>query len=213
MKIITIGRDDNCNIVIEDAMISRRHAVVRLHPTGRIELIDHSQNGTSVNGVKVGNGKIVRIKRGDSVVFAGNKPLDWKDIPDPSKPLKIALWSIVTVVAAILLLWAFIAVRDAIETRNEPPTPEIIDIPGNKVEVVQQDTVRPKEDKPEKVAIKSVTTGIPQELTDQHNRELKRKEREKKDQERKKSGEQTDKKNKEKKGENDSKKDGRKIFM
>lgn len=34
MKIITIGRGDDCDIIIEDPMMSRRQAVMRLYPTG-----------------------------------------------------------------------------------------------------------------------------------------------------------------------------------
>lgn len=118
MKIITIGRSDNCDIVIEDPMISRRHAVLRLHPSGRIEIIDYSQNGTSVNGVKIANDKIIRIKRGDSVTFAGTKPLDWSAVTDPSKPFKITLWCVGVIVAVILLIWAFISVRDAVQAHT-----------------------------------------------------------------------------------------------
>lgn len=38
MKVITIGRDPECNIVLDDNLISRRHAVLRLHGTGKIEI-------------------------------------------------------------------------------------------------------------------------------------------------------------------------------
>ena len=49
MKVITIGRDPECNIVLDDNLISRRHAVLRLHGTGKIEIIDYSSNGTFID--------------------------------------------------------------------------------------------------------------------------------------------------------------------
>ncbi len=167
MKIITIGRSDNCDIAIEDPMISRRHAVIRLHPSGRIEIIDYSQNGTSVNGVKIANGKVIRIKRGDSVTFAGTKPLDWKDVPDPSKPLKIALWAGVAIVAACLLLWAFISVRNAVESRSAATETEIIESTLTPASPAPQDSTRNDGKKAGKESGEYLTPGIPKSIKDQ----------------------------------------------
>lgn len=99
MKVITIGRDDSCDILLDDPNISRRHAVLRLHPTGRIEIIDYSRNGTSVNGIRLGNEKLTRITRKDSITFAGVKSLDWSKIPDPSRPVRLAVIIACAVVA------------------------------------------------------------------------------------------------------------------
>lgn len=126
MKIITIGRGDDCDIIIEDPMMSRRQAVMRLYPTGKIEIIDYSRNGTSVNGVKLVPEKLTRIKRGDAVTFAGTKSLDWKEIPDVSKPFRIAMWSVAGVVALVLILWAVMAVNRAVRS----------DVPVDAVETV-----------------------------------------------------------------------------
>lgn len=126
MKIITIGRGDDCDIIIEDPMMSRRQAVMRLYPTGKIEIIDYSRNGTSVNGVKLVPEKLTRIKRSDAVTFAGTKSLDWKEIPDVSKPFRIAMWSVAGVVALVLILWAVMAVNRAVRS----------DVPVDAVETV-----------------------------------------------------------------------------
>lgn len=126
MKIITIGRGDDCDIIIEDPMMSRRQAVMRLYPTGKIEIIDYSRNGTSVNGVKLVPEKLTRIKRGDAVTFAGTKSLDWKEVPDVSKPFRIAMWSVAGVVALVLILWAVMAVNRAVRS----------DVPVDAVETV-----------------------------------------------------------------------------
>lgn len=81
MKIITIGRETNNDIVIDDPKISRRHAVLRIHPFGKTEIVDYSMNGTSINGVKIAKEVPTRVKRSDSVSFAGIKNLDWERIP------------------------------------------------------------------------------------------------------------------------------------
>jgi pSer/pThr/pTyr-binding forkhead associated (FHA) protein len=51
MKILTIGRDESCNIVLSDSTVSRRHAILKIHATGKMEIISMGQNGTFVNGV------------------------------------------------------------------------------------------------------------------------------------------------------------------
>ena len=50
MKVISIGRGEDCNIVLPENVISRRHAILKIHATGKMELIDMGQNGTFVNG-------------------------------------------------------------------------------------------------------------------------------------------------------------------
>ena len=39
MKILTIGRDESCNIVLSDSTVSRRHAILKIHATGRWRLL------------------------------------------------------------------------------------------------------------------------------------------------------------------------------
>lgn len=113
MKIVTIGRGEDCNIRIEDPMVSRRHAVLRIHPGGKIEIIDYSANGTTVNGVRIGSEVLTRIKRGDAVTFAGVQKLDWKQIPNPARPIRIA---IIAVIALIALIAAVFGVKALIDT-------------------------------------------------------------------------------------------------
>lgn len=50
---VTVGRREDCDIVLSDSSISRRHARLELH-RGRYTIIDEgSTNGTWVNGVKI----------------------------------------------------------------------------------------------------------------------------------------------------------------
>jgi len=78
MKIITIGRDNSCDIVINNQRVSRIHANIfqdGLNYTYR----DMSTNGTLVNGVTVQRSDIY-IKFGDSVLLAGTIPLPWNKV-------------------------------------------------------------------------------------------------------------------------------------
>ena len=48
---LVIGRDDTCDLVLDDPKASRRHATLTTLPDGTTQLEDHnSTNGTYVNG-------------------------------------------------------------------------------------------------------------------------------------------------------------------
>ena len=70
MKILTIGRDESCNIVLSDSTVSRRHAILKIHATGKMEIISMGQNGTFVNGKKLEKGEEYPLQSEDQVVFA-----------------------------------------------------------------------------------------------------------------------------------------------
>jgi diguanylate cyclase (GGDEF)-like protein len=67
-KPLLIGRDaSSCDVVIDDAGISRQHARLQLNNRGRVEVFDlRSTNGTYINGKRVSNGT---MKPGDKVLF------------------------------------------------------------------------------------------------------------------------------------------------
>ena len=98
MKILSIGRGDNCNIYLDDQNISRRHAQLRIYATGRMEIVDYSQNGTFINNVRLQPNAPTPVKRDDVVSFAHTRLLDWNLVPDPLKP-----WRIGGIVAAVLV--------------------------------------------------------------------------------------------------------------
>ena len=66
MEKITIGRDDSCDIVINDSRVSRFHAEIEFDPTGTemtyYRFYDKSSNGTIVNG-KFIKGQSVEVYR------------------------------------------------------------------------------------------------------------------------------------------------------
>ena len=107
MKTITIGRDMNCDVYVDNRMISRRHAILRIHPTGKMELVDMSTNGTYVNGIRLSSNVPFPLKRKDIVSFAHVSQLDWKLIPNPFKWVKlglIALAAIAVVIAMVMIV-------------------------------------------------------------------------------------------------------------
>ena len=79
MKIYSIGRDINCNIVIDDNtdVISRRHATLNVSSSGKMTIVDQSHNGTYVNGIRIASNVPVPVTRKDNVSFAHVARLDW----------------------------------------------------------------------------------------------------------------------------------------
>lgn len=129
MKVITIGRDPECNIVLDDNLISRRHAVLRLHGTGKIEIIDYSSNGTFINGTRIVSNTPLKIHRKDAVSFAHAKTLDWSQIPDPSrKPRMIIL---IVFIASVLVTIAGIVVSHLPASKSDSSASQDIEVYEN----------------------------------------------------------------------------------
>ena len=85
-KIYTIGRDPQNDIVINDRtnVVSRSHATIKIDGS-KISIIDQSQNGTYVNGMRMASNQEFPVTRKDSISFANVAELDWSLIPDPRK--------------------------------------------------------------------------------------------------------------------------------
>lgn len=80
MKVITIGRSTQNDIVIQDDKVSRHHLQIILDDAGNYRLSDFgSLNGTYVNGNRV-TGE-VRLSAND-VVRIGNTTLPWRNYFD-----------------------------------------------------------------------------------------------------------------------------------
>ena len=123
MKTITIGRGDGANIIIDDEMISRRHAILKVYTFGKMELVDMGKNGTFVNGIKLRPNVPFPVSRKDTVSFAEVSTLDWSMVPDNSKYLKIAIAAI----ALLLLCLLVFALTGSCEGKKQPAAP--INIP------------------------------------------------------------------------------------
>ena len=68
MKVYSIGREEGCDIVIDDNsdVISRRHAVINVTSSGKMTIVDYSHNGTYVNGIRIASNVPVPITRKDN---------------------------------------------------------------------------------------------------------------------------------------------------
>lgn len=67
-----IGKSMRNDIQVNSQTASRYHATLKIDRQGRAWLQDHSKNGTTVNGQRIGTGQTVRVKRGDRVECGGN---------------------------------------------------------------------------------------------------------------------------------------------
>lgn len=103
MKVISIGRNPDCNIVYDDNMVSRRHALLKIYPTGKYEIVSTGTNGTKVNGNQITPNQPYPVKRGDSVTFAHVAQLDWRMVPDPLKPYKIGALAVLAALAIVAI--------------------------------------------------------------------------------------------------------------
>lgn len=115
MKTITIGRGPENMVTLNDAKTSRRHALLRCHSTGKMEIVDLSQNGTFVNGMKIPSNKPYPISRKDIVVFAHAETLNWDEVPNPYRFIKI---SALVFLLCIILLCAGIGLYSFIDSRR-----------------------------------------------------------------------------------------------
>lgn len=96
-----IGKDLRNYFQVAGDTVSRFHATVKQATDGKIYIIDHSKNGTTVDGNKIMPNNPTRIKK-SSVVACGNVPVDLSRLPWPTDVLKITLGTL----AGLLLLAA-----------------------------------------------------------------------------------------------------------
>ncbi len=82
---LTIGRGSECNVVINDASISRRHAQVLRQANGNYVQDLGSRNGTKVNGEPL---HAPRLLQAGDIVCVGNIRLEYKSLQsDPETPM------------------------------------------------------------------------------------------------------------------------------
>jgi pSer/pThr/pTyr-binding forkhead associated (FHA) protein len=67
---VSVGRKPDCNIVLADPNVSRKHAEIRPHGDGFILIDLGSTNGTKVNGVKIDQHP---LRDGDEISFGNTR--------------------------------------------------------------------------------------------------------------------------------------------
>lgn len=102
MKVYSIGRDTGCDIVINDNtnVVSRRHAILTVLPSGKMTIMDQSHNGTYVNGIRISPNVPVPVSRKDNISFAHVSRLDWNFVPNTFNAM---LYTIIGIVAVLLI--------------------------------------------------------------------------------------------------------------
>lgn len=105
-KVYTIGRDPQSDIVINDStdVVSRLHATIRIDGS-KTFLIDQSQNGTYVNGMRMSANEEIPVTRKDTISFANIAELDWSLLPDPKKD---QMKTVAIVIASLAIVAAIV---------------------------------------------------------------------------------------------------------
>lgn len=88
-EVVTIGRGDECDIVVPDRQVSRQHARIRRVGQGEYEVEDlGSKNGTHLNGVllqeprRLADGDVIQIALAARLIYVGSEatlPLSLED--------------------------------------------------------------------------------------------------------------------------------------
>lgn len=83
MRLLKVGRDSNCDIILHSDKVSALHAEITILNNGDILLEDkNSRNGTFIMNRPIKPGVQIPIKRGDAIRFA-DVELIWNQIPAP----------------------------------------------------------------------------------------------------------------------------------
>lgn len=75
-----IGSHFNNDIQISGGTVSRYHATIKVGRDGKVYIVDHSKNGTTVNGQKIAANIPTRIKK-NSAIVCGGVPVSLKTSP------------------------------------------------------------------------------------------------------------------------------------
>lgn len=120
MKTYSIGRDLNCDIVINDStdVISRRHALLNVTPSGKMTIIDQSSNGTYVNGIRISQNVPVPVTRKDIVSLAHVAKLDWNQIPKSNQWIKYLIGAVIAVAVILGIIFGIKALKSGESDNN-----------------------------------------------------------------------------------------------
>ena len=115
MKTYSIGRDINCDIVINDTtdVISRRHALLNITSSGKMTIIDQSVNGTYVNGIRISPNVPFPVTRKDIISFAHITRLDWNCVPKENKIMRYVLFGFGGIIIIACLTLGIKLIADA----------------------------------------------------------------------------------------------------
>ncbi|KAG4089210.1 kinase-like protein [Neocallimastix lanati (nom. inval.)] len=67
-KKFNIGRNRECLVIIDSAIVSNFHAIIERKPDGKVIIIDDSSNGTYINHKKIRKESVI-LKNNDKIIF------------------------------------------------------------------------------------------------------------------------------------------------
>ncbi|MBQ8968253.1 MAG: FHA domain-containing protein [Bacteroidaceae bacterium] len=123
MKVYSIGREQGCDIVINDRtdIISRRHATLSVESFGKMTIVDQSTNGTYVNGIRISPNVPVPVTRKDNISFAHVARLDWNLIPRGGAGY--LRWAIIALGVLVIVAGAVFGIKRMSKEEAPVPTP------------------------------------------------------------------------------------------
>ena len=129
MNTYSIGRDLNCDIVINDStdVISRRHALLNVTSSGKMTIIDQSSNGTYVNGIRITQNVPVPVTRKDIISLAHVVKLDWNQIPKSDLWMKYAIGAVAAIVVIISIVVGLKSHKTDCDNNDNQNTAGIVD--------------------------------------------------------------------------------------
>jgi len=175
MKVYSIGRDVNCNIVINDNtdVISRRHAILNVSSSGKMTIVDQSQNGTYVNGIRIQPNVPVPVTRKDNVSFAHVARLDWSLVPNTYGYLRYAAFGLLGLLVVVGAIFGFKAMLGG-DNEGQQSTAAATDT-VKKVVITEAELLR-QQDSLRKVLVSQVTDSMEKKrLNDSIDRDTKQK--------------------------------------
>lgn len=147
MKALSIGREQGCDIVINDStdVISRRHAILNISSSGKITIVDQSRNGTYVNGIRISQNVPVPVTRKDIISFAHVAKLDWNAVPKSNSTMSYIIMGIVGVLVITCGLFAYQYMKPGDSDSNKGEV-TVTDTIANKKEEVKKDSTSIKKE-------------------------------------------------------------------
>lgn len=163
MKAISIGRDQECDIVINDStdVISRRHAILNISSSGKITIVDQSRNGTYVNGIRISQNVPVPVTKKDIISFAHVAKLDWNAIPTSNSMMRNLILGIITLMVVTGGGFAYfhykdspkvekneVVATDSTQIKNSTVTKDTIEVPKEENKQKADSAATPKKKSP-----------------------------------------------------------------
>jgi pSer/pThr/pTyr-binding forkhead associated (FHA) protein len=103
---IQVGKGEESQYKLASSQVSREHATIAVNRKGAVFIMDHSTNGTFINGQKIAAFQFMPVKRGSKVTFGNSESLQWEKVPGKrTNPLIFVVLSLVLI--AGLAFWQF----------------------------------------------------------------------------------------------------------